>query len=84
MSTKTATKKSSPKKITFASLRVTYAEQKGVDVTKASKQLRAKLRSQYGKNPVVTKYIDRCKTGNRDGNRYGDVTAAEAKVILSL
>lgn len=85
MSTKSTAKKSTKSKgVTFASVRVKYAEAKGIDVTKASKQLRAKLRNQYGKNDTVTKYIDRCKSANRDGNRYGDMTAAEAKVILSL
>lgn len=88
MTKQTATKSrktsSKGKGVTFAALRVSYAKAHDIsDVTIASKRLRAKLRGAYGKNPVVTKYVDR-KGDNRDGNRYPDATAAEAKVILAL
>jgi hypothetical protein len=76
--------KSRKKNVTFAAIRQQYAKRKGIDVTKASKQLRAKIRGQYGKNDTVTRYVDRCKSGNADGNRYGDATAAEAKVLINL
>lgn len=80
----TTKSRKSSKGMTFAQLRVKYAEAKGLDVTKASKRLRAKLRGAYGKDDVVTRYIDRHNKQNADGNRYGDVTAAEAKHILAL
>lgn len=83
-STKTATTDKKDKTVAFATVRQAYAKRKGVDVTKASKQLRAKLRGQYGKDEVVTKYLDRHNKNNRDGNRYPDMTQAEAKHILSL
>lgn len=80
----TKTKKRSSKGMTFAQLRVRYAQTHDIaDVSVASKRLRAKLRGAYGKNDVVTRYVDR-KGTNRDGNRYPDATAAEAKAILAL
>lgn len=78
------TKTRSAKTVTFSQLRVAYAKRKGSDVTKASKALRGKIRNAYGKDTTVTKWMDRHNKGNRDGNRYGDLTAAEAKHILSL
>lgn len=82
--TKTKTsRKSSTKGMTFAALRVKYAEAKGLDVTIASKRLRSKLRGAYAKDPVIKGYIDR-KGKNADGNRYPDPTAKEAKAILAL
>lgn len=83
MANKTKSTKSSNKKVTFAQVRIDYAQRKGLDVTKASKRLRSKLRNAYDKDPVVTKYINRGKE-NRDGNRYPDMTAAEAKHIVAL
>lgn len=76
--------KKSSKSVPFASLRVRYAEQNKIDVAIASKRLRSKIRGAYGKNDAVTKYVDRHKKQNRDGNRYGDATAAEAKALLAL
>lgn len=76
--------KSKAKVVTFATVRQAYAKRKGINVTKASKQLRAKIRGQYGKDKIVTKYLDRANKDNRDGNRYPDMTPAEAKHIVSL
>lgn len=85
MSTKSPSKSKTRKPIPFAAVRVDYAKQHDLsDVTKASKRLRAKIRGAYGKDPVVTKWMDRHNKDNRDGNRYGDVTAAERKALLSL
>lgn len=80
----TQTKQTKSKRVTFAQLRVTYAKQHDLDVAIASKRLRAKIRNAVGKNDVVTKWIERHNKSNRDGNRYGDATATEAKAILSL
>jgi len=85
MSNKSTKSNTSRKPIPFAAVRVDYAKQHNIsDVTKASKRLRAKIRGAYGKNPVVTKWMDRHNKDNRDGNRYGSVTAAERKALLSL
>lgn len=78
------TTKTSRKPVTFATVRQRYAKQRDEDVSIASKRLRGKIRNAYGKNDVVTKWIDRHNKDNRDGNRYGDATPAEAKAILSL
>jgi hypothetical protein len=85
-SSKSASPSKSRKPIPFAAVRVDYAKAHDMsdDVTKASKRLRAKIRGAYGKDPVVTKWVDRHNKDNRDGNRYGDVTAAERKALLSL
>lgn len=77
------TKSRTRKPIPFSALRQKYAKDHDLDVSVASKRLRAKMRNAYGKNDVVTSYIDR-KGENRDGNRYADATPAEAKAILSL
>lgn len=72
------------KAIPFAAVRVDFAKAKDIDVTVASKRLRGKIRNAYGKNVVVTKWLDRHNKDNKDGNRYGDVTATERKALLSL
>jgi hypothetical protein len=82
-STKTTTNKKG-KTVAFSTVRQAYAKRKGIDVTKASKQLRAKIRGHYGKDPVVTKWMDRHNKAKGDGNRYGDMTTAEAKHIAAL
>lgn len=76
--------KTTTKAVAFSTVRQAYAKRKGIDVTKASKQLRAKMRGAYGKDKVVTKYLDRHNKTNRDGNRYPDMTQAEAKHIAAL
>lgn len=77
-----ASRKSKP--IPFSAVRVDYAKAHDLDVTIASKRLRSKIRNAYGKDTVVTKWLDRHNKDNKDGNRYGDVTAAERKALLSL
>jgi hypothetical protein len=69
--------------VTFSSVIATLADRASLEPVKAGKQLRSKMRAQYGKDDVVTRIVDR-KGDNRDGNRYPDVTAAEAKHLLSL
>ena len=75
---------SKAKHVSFATLRQQHAKNKSLDIAVASKRLRAKIRGAYEKNDVITKYVDRHGKSNRDGNRYGDATVAEAKEILSL
>lgn len=82
--TKATPKKQRSKGVSFASIRVQYAKDHDLDVAIASKRLRAKIRAAVGKNDVVTSYVKRHGKTNRDGNRYGDATAAEAKALLSL
>lgn len=82
-STKPNTSKKS-KAIPFSAVRVDYAKAKDIDVTIASKRLRGKIRNAYGKDTTVTKWLDRHNKDNKDGNRYGDVTAAERKALLAL
>lgn len=86
MSSKSPAKSKSRKSkaIPFSAVRVDYAKAHDLDVTIASKRLRAKIRNAYGKDTVVTKWLDRHNKDNKDGNRYGDVTAAERKALLSL
>lgn len=86
MSSKSPAKSPSRKSkaIPFSAVRVDYAKQHDLDVTVASKRLRSKIRNAYGKDTVVTKWLDRHNKDNKDGNRYGDVTAAERKALLSL
>jgi hypothetical protein len=83
-SSKSPKSNTSRKPIPFAAVRVDYAAAKDMDVTKASKRLRGKIRSAYGKDVTITKWMDRHNKENKDGNRYGDVTAAERKALLSL
>lgn len=75
---------SKQKPVAFSALRVTYAEQKNLDVAKASKRLRAKIRGAYGKNDMITSWLDGAAKENRDGNRYPDVPPTVAKEILAL
>jgi hypothetical protein len=78
-------KTTNKKPMTFSAFVVTYAKANDIsDVTKAGKRLRSKIRNSYGKNDAVTKWIDAQNKDNKDGNRYGDVNAATAKVLLSL
>lgn len=85
MTTTKPKSKSKAKSVSFAALRVRYAKDHDIaDVNVASKRLRAKIRGAYGKNTVVTKWMDRHNKVNKDGNRYGDATLAEAKAILAL
>jgi hypothetical protein len=84
MSKPKASRKRSSKPTPWATVRVEYATAKSLDVTEASKRLRGKIRNAYGKDAVITKWIDRHDKTNRDGNRYGPCTAAERKAILSL
>ena len=73
------------KPVTFSAFIVTYAKAHEIsDTTKAGKRLRSKIRNAYGKDDAVTKWLDAGNKDNRDGNRYGDVNAATAKVLLSL
>jgi len=77
--------KATTKVMTFSAFRVQYAQQKGItDPTKAGKRLRSKIRNAYGKNDVVTKWIDGSKKDNRDRAPYPDVTPAVAKELSTL
>lgn len=81
---KTQGKTRKTKSVSFSAICVKYAQDHDInDVSVAAKRLRAKLRGAYGKHDVVTSYVDR-KGENRDGNRYPDATAPEAKALLSL
>lgn len=82
MSTKTTNKS---KAMTFSAFRVQYAKAKDIsDPTKAGKRLRSKIRNAYGKNEVVTKWIDGSKKDNKDRAPYPDVPPAVAKELISL
>lgn len=74
-----------PKAITFSAFVVQYAKAHDMtDTTKAGKRLRSKIRAAHGKNDAVTKWLTDQNKDNRDGNRYGSVTPALAKVLNSL
>lgn len=74
-----------PKAITFSQFVVQYAKAHDIDdTTKAGKRLRSKIRAAHGKNDAVTKWLASGNKDNRDGNRYGNVTPAVAKVLQAL
>lgn len=77
-------KQNSKRNVKWGTILDHYAERKGIERHKAAKALRAKVRNAYGKNATVTRFVDAAGKDNRDGNRYGNATRAEAKAILSL